>query len=144
MGALKAPGKDGLNPFFYQRCWNIVGSAVVDFGQAVWHQPSRIKEVNSTISVLIPKIAKPILIEQFRPISLCNVSYKMVTKCLAERPKPLMPSLVHETQTSFVPGRQITDNIFILQEVPFDARKVRQGGLMVLKIDLAKAYDRIK
>ncbi|CAL1395263.1 unnamed protein product [Linum trigynum] len=117
MGALKASGKDGSNTMFYQRCWNLVGSAVVDFAQACWSDPARIQAVNETILVLIPKIHRPTLIEQFRPISFCNVSYKMITKCLAERLKPLMPRLVHETQTSFVPGRHITDNICILQEV---------------------------
>ncbi|CAL1381561.1 unnamed protein product [Linum trigynum] len=98
-----------------------------------------------TIVVLIPKVARPASIDQFRPISLCNVTYKMITKCLAERIKPLMPRLVHETQTSFVPGKHITNNICILQEVVHSMRaKKGRSGWMVLKIDLAKAYDRIK
>ncbi|CAL1354280.1 unnamed protein product [Linum trigynum] len=145
MGSLKAPGIDGLNPLFFKRCWGIVGKSVVDFVSACWVDPTRIKEVNETIIVVIPKVPTPTQVEQFRPISLCNVTCKIVTKCLAERLKSLMQELVAETQTSFVPGRQITDNICILQEVVHSMRS-KQGrtGWMVVKVDLAKAYDRIK
>ncbi|CAL1378546.1 unnamed protein product [Linum trigynum] len=66
-------------------------------------------------------------------------------KCLAERLKPLMPKLVHETQTSFVSGRHITDNICVLQEVVHSMRaKSGRKGWMTIKVDLAKAYNRIR
>ncbi|CAN0883999.1 Putative ribonuclease H protein At1g65750 [Linum grandiflorum] len=81
----------------------------------------------------------------FRPISLCNVVYKTLTKCVANRIKGLMKDLIHQTQTSFVPGRHITDNILILQEV---VHSLNYSGArkpsMVIKIDLAKAYDKIE
>ncbi|CAL1383747.1 unnamed protein product [Linum trigynum] len=145
MGSLKAPGKDGLNPLFYQRCWDFVGPYVVAFVQSCWSDPSKVKEINERIVVLISKIKTPTLIEHFRPISLCNVSYKMITKCLAKRIKTLMTELVAETHTSFVLGRHITDNIYILQEVVHSMRAKRgRSGWMVSKIDLAKTYDRIK
>ncbi|CAL1401040.1 unnamed protein product [Linum trigynum] len=120
-------------------------SAVVEFVQGCWREPERVKEVNATIVALIPKIPRPTTIQQYRPISLCNVAYKVIMKCLAEKLKPLMTQLVHETQTSFVSWRQITDKISILREVVHSMRaKTGKVGWMTLKIDLAKAYDRIK
>ncbi|CAL1382611.1 unnamed protein product [Linum trigynum] len=78
MGALKAQGKDGLQPLFYQRCWHIVCQAVVEFVQGCWREPERLKEVNATIVALILKIPRPTTIEQYRPISLYNVAYKAI------------------------------------------------------------------
>ncbi|CAL1380556.1 unnamed protein product [Linum trigynum] len=129
MGPLKAPGHDGLNPMFFQRFWDVVAPAVHDFASRCWDEPQKIKEVNETILVIIPKVKRPVQIEQFQPISLCNVGYKILTKCLAERLKPFMLDLVHETQMSFVPGRHITYNICVLQEVVHSmrAKKGRAG-----------------
>ncbi|CAN1860134.1 Transposon TX1 uncharacterized 149 kDa protein [Linum perenne] len=145
MGPLKAPGKDGYQPIFFQRCWDIVGSSLTSFVIAACRNPSLIRSVNETLIVLIPKCKQPETPTQFRPISLCNVAYKTITKCLANRLKDLMPDLVHRSQTSFVPDRHITDNIIIVQEVvhSMHAKKGKQGS-MLLKIDLAKAYDRIR
>ena len=82
------------------------------------------------------------MLRDFRPISLCNVSFKIITKLLVNRIKPLMPTLIGPAQTSFVPGRHITDNIVLAQEV-IHTMKTKKGkkGQMAIKIDLSKAYD---
>ncbi|CAL1388699.1 unnamed protein product [Linum trigynum] len=136
MGALKAPGSDGLHPLFFQKFWPTVGAEVIQFARDCWTDPTKVKLVNETILVLIPKVSRPSLIEQYRPISLCNVTYKILTKCLAERLKMWMPSLVDETQTSFVPGRHITDNVCILQEVVHSmrAKTGRKGWISKLTL----------
>lgn len=72
------------------------------------------ENLNDTFITLIPKLDSPDLPSQFRPIGLCNVAYKIITKAIVNRIKPLMPILTSLTQTSFVPGRQITDNIVIV------------------------------
>lgn len=61
--------------------------------------------------MLIAKVAKPEKITQFRPISLCNVLFKTITKTMVERLKRLMPQLIGPAQSSFIPGRLSTDNI---------------------------------
>ncbi|CAN1164551.1 Transposon TX1 uncharacterized 149 kDa protein [Linum perenne] len=145
MGSLKAPGKDLFHPIFFQKCWDTVGKDLVEFVQRVFVFPEAIRTVNDTIIALIPKVGNPTTISQFRPISLCNVAYKTVAKCIAHRMKGLMPNLVHPTQTSFVPGRHIIDNIIVVQEVVHTMHAKRSGkGMMVLKNDLAKAYDKVR
>ncbi|CAN1148633.1 Putative ribonuclease H protein At1g65750, partial [Linum perenne] len=144
MGALKAPGKDGFGPVFFQRCWGTVGSSFADFVGRCFSSPHLIASINETLVTLIPKKPNPESFSDFRPISLCNVAYKTLTKCIANRIKGLMPGLTHPSQTSFVPGRHITDNIIMVQEVvhSLHLKKGKKFG-MVVKIDLAKAYDKI-
>ncbi|KAH9783694.1 reverse transcriptase domain-containing protein [Citrus sinensis] len=80
----------------------------------------------------------------YRPISLCNVAYKTITKLLANRLQSILPSLIGPHQTSFVPGRHITENIVIAQEVVHSMRKkTGSTGFMAIKVDLEKAYNRL-
>ena len=84
----------------------------------------------------------PKSLTKVRPISLCNVGYKTITNTLTNRLKEVMPHLTAPSESSFVPGRQITDNIIIYQEVLHSMRSPRKGnGIMLLKIDLEKVYD---
>ncbi|XP_028761945.1 uncharacterized protein LOC114720467 [Neltuma alba] len=144
MGALKAPGPNGLNPLFFQSQWHIVGESIIKLTQKFFSNPSEIEGVNGTNIVLIPKVETPQTFRDLRPISLCNVIYKVFTKTLANRLKTIMPLLVAPNQCSFVPGRQIQDNIILVQEIVHSmSRMKRRKGFMALKIDLEKAYDRV-
>ncbi|CAN1222018.1 LINE-1 retrotransposable element ORF2 protein [Linum grandiflorum] len=145
MGRLKSPGKDGFNPLFFQKCWSTVGSDFTRFVVNCFRNPELIPAVNDTSIVLIPKVSQPTSMSQFRPISLCSVIYKALTKCLANRIRGLMKKLIGVNQTSFVLGRQISENIIILQEVVHSMRlKTGRKGVFAIKLDLAKAYDRIE
>lgn len=101
--------------------------------------------MNNALVVLIAKVLKPEKITQFRPISLCNVLFKIITKTMVGRLKGVMTKLIGPAQTSFIPGRLSTDNIVVVQEVVHSMRR-KQGkrGWMLLKLDLEKAYDRIR
>ena len=70
-----------------------------------------------TLIVLIPKVDNPKHLKQFRPISLCNVVYKIITKVLVNRVRPFLHEIVSPLQGSFIPGRGTSDNIIITQEV---------------------------
>jgi hypothetical protein len=98
--------------------------------------------INSTHIVLIPKINCPITPRDFRPISLCNVSYKIIAKSLANRIKNHLPQIIHPSQIAFVHGRHVASNIIIAQEIvhSFNLRSWKQKAFL-LKFDLAKAFD---
>ncbi|XP_056688793.1 uncharacterized protein [Spinacia oleracea] len=145
MGALKAPGPDGFQALFYQKNWELVCSSVYDMVIPVLEGKGMPANVNDTHIVLLPKIERPELPLHFRPIGLCNVTYKIITKAIVNRIKPILPLLISNTQASFVPGRQITDNIVIFQEVLHTMKRKQGGkGYMAIKIDFEKAYDRLR
>lgn len=101
----KAPGPDGLQGFSYQHCWDTVRSSVVKFLQDAMRF-GRFDEVMCEAFVcLIPKLLNPSKISEYRPISLCNVLYKFITKCITMRLKHLMPELISLCQSSFISGR---------------------------------------
>ncbi|CAL9233674.1 unnamed protein product, partial [Arabidopsis halleri] len=103
------------------------------------------RELNDALVVLIPKVGKPEKITQFRPISLCNVLFKIITKTMVERLKRVMTKLIGPAQSSFIPGRVSTDNIVVVHEAVHSMkRKKGRKGWMLLKLDLEKAYDMIR
>ncbi|XP_074313591.1 uncharacterized protein LOC141648774 [Silene latifolia] len=141
----KAPGPDGFQAIFYQKHWPIVESSLCLMVINVLEGKGFLEGLNDTHIVLIPKVTGPELVLQFRPISLCNVAYKIVSKVLANRIKKVLPFLISETQSGFVPGRQITDNIVIFQEVIHTMRQKKgKKSYMAIKIDLEKAYERLR
>jgi hypothetical protein len=90
----KAPGPDGFPAGFYQKSWDVVGENVRKFVEKVWSEPSALSEVNHTDICLIPKVSQPDHIRQFRPISLCNTNYKIVSKVVVARLKKCIPKSV--------------------------------------------------
>ena len=101
--------------------------------------------LNKTLIVLIPKCLGPETLNHFRPISLCNTVYKIVTKIIVSRIRPLLSNLISPYQTAFVPGRRGVDNVVIAQELIHTIHKKKgRVGHFMLKIDLEKAYDRIE
>ena len=102
------------------------------------------KEVNSSLIVLIPKLSNPTFVNHYRPISLYNVVYKIISKLLVEKLRPLLDKLISPTQSTFIPNRWIAENQIIVQELlySFKTRKTKPG-LMAIKLDLQKAYDRV-
>ena len=104
-----------------------------------------LKAFTHTFITLIPKPPNPEEVSHFRPISLSNVLYKIISKVLVNRLKPIINSIITPFQNAFIKGRNITDNILLAHEIIDVVRKKRgkRDSYGVLKIDMSKAYDRI-
>lgn len=104
------------------------------------------KGVGDTNIALIPKKKNPLNMKDLRTISLYNVTYKMITKVLTNRLKLVLSGLISETQSAFISGRLITDNIMVSYEVMHYMKCETQGktGWMDLKLDMSKAYDKVE
>ena len=116
-----------------------VVSVVLDF----LNNGNMLPEINHTNIVLIPKVKNPQKMSEFRPISLYNVIYKIISKVLANRLKQVLPDIISPTQSAFVPSRLITDNVLVAYETihTMHVRKKGKKGSMALKLDISKAYD---
>ncbi|KAK9990873.1 hypothetical protein SO802_025858 [Lithocarpus litseifolius] len=101
--------------------------------------------LNETLISLIPKCQSPASLNNYRPISLCNTVYKMVTKIIVGRLRPFLDKLISPIQAAFVPGRRGLDNVVIAQELihSIDLKK-GNNSFMAIQVDLAKAYDRLE
>ncbi|XP_048492142.1 uncharacterized protein LOC125493157 [Beta vulgaris subsp. vulgaris] len=146
MHPCKAPGPDGMHAIFYQRFWHIIGDEVSDYVCNILHGHHFPADLNRTNIALIPKVKDPKVAAEFRPIALCNVLYKLISKAIVLRLKDFLPAIVTENQSAFVPGRLITDNALIAMEV-FHSMKHRnrsRRGTIAMKLDMSKAYDRVE
>ena len=143
--AFKAPGLDGLHPGFFQKCWPTIRESVVNEVRQIFSTGKMPEYLNRTLISLIPKYLGPETLSQFRPISLCNTVYKIVTKIIVCRLRPIMGNLVSPFQAAFVPGKRDLDNVVIAQELIHSVhRKKGRLGQLILKLDLKKAYDRLE
>ena len=145
LGAHKALGPYGIPDFFFQEYWAMVKQDILNSNQAFFHSGSLLKALNKTFITLIPKMSVPEEVTQFRPINLCNVTYKIIMKIMVNRLKPLMNSLISPFQNAFIQGRNICDNILLAHEIMDTMRKKkgRKKGYGALKVDMCKTYDRV-
>jgi len=139
----KSPGPDGFNFNFIQNCWDVIKSdvmAAVNFFHATGSFP---KGCNASFIALIPKVREPSSFDQFRPISLVGVIYKIVTKILACRMKKVMSLVIDDCQSAFLSDRGLMDSVFMANEVIEEIRRKRKSGVC-FKVDFEKAYDSIR
>ncbi|XP_050238155.1 uncharacterized protein LOC126687642 [Mercurialis annua] len=138
----KAPGPDGFNFFFYRRAWSFMKADILDMFSTFHSTCSLPKGINSSFMVLIPTVIGSSDIKDFRPISLVNCLYKLLSKTLSLRLAPLLSSLVSESQHAFLKGRSILECSMIANELIHLANR-RKEKLLVLKLDFQKAFDSI-
>ena len=146
MHPCKAPGPDGMHAIFYQRFWHVIGDDITHFVSSILHGSNSASCINNTNIALIPKVKHPTQAADFRPIALCNVLYKLVSKAIVIRLKDFLPNIVTENQSAFVPGRLITDNALIALEIFHSMKHITKSrkGSIAMKLDMSNAYDRVE
>jgi hypothetical protein len=120
--------------------FDLVGDDLLEVVEDSRNRGEVVRALNSTFLALIPKVNKPTSFDDFRPISLCNLCYKLIAKIIANRIKPILSRSLSEEQLGFLKGRQIQDAIGTTQEC-LHSIKMKKLKALVLKLDLKKAYD---
>ncbi|XP_042983151.1 uncharacterized protein LOC122312574 [Carya illinoinensis] len=123
----KAPGLDGMSPLFYQKYWHLVGPSVIGAVLQALNSGVFPTSINHAHITLVPKKKLAELVADYRPISLCNVIYKLVAKVISNRLKAVLPSVIEKSQCAFVPGHLITDNVLITYELIHFLKHKRKG-----------------
>ncbi|GKU92387.1 hypothetical protein SLEP1_g6121 [Rubroshorea leprosula] len=138
----KAPGPDGFNFKFVKEMWDTIKNDIMGFVTEFHKNGKLVRGLNSSFIVLIPKVASPQKIEEFRPISLVGVMYKLIAKLLACRLSSVLNGIIGETQMAFVGERQLVDSVVIANETIEEAQRRKKKGF-VFKADFEKAYDKV-
>lgn len=102
-----------------------------------------LKALNESFTALVPKQEKATSPDRFRPIELCNVIYKIISKDIANCLKPLLPTPVSEEQMGYVEGRKILDNIIQAHEMVHSLITNKHAG-MIMQLNIEKAYDKLR
>ncbi|KAI9174615.1 hypothetical protein LWI28_020151 [Acer negundo] len=145
MHPLKAPGPDGLLAWFYQQFWGKIGSCITKCCLKILNDEGSVKDINNTIISLILKTQSPEWITDFRPISLCSVTYKIIAKAVSNRFRHTLSGVISEEQCAFIPMRVIFNNTIVGFEcLHIIKRRKMKNALMALKLDMAKAFDKIE
>ena len=132
----KAPGPDGYPAEFFTHRWKAVGPDLIMAIQQFFSSGKMLQQWNATILTLIHKKKNAVLVSDFRPISCCNTVYKVISKLLANRLKQILPSVISNTQSAFIPGRLLVENVLMGTELiqGYNWKNISKRSL--LKVDL--------
>jgi hypothetical protein len=136
----RSPGPDGWTVEFFLHFFDLVGTDLLDLVEESRLRGRIIGTLNSTFLTLIPKENNPSTFGDYRTIALCNLCYKLITKIIANRIKPILSRTLSGEQLGFLKGRQILDAIGTTQECLHNI-KAKKSKALILKLDLKKAFD---
>ncbi|KAK6781998.1 hypothetical protein RDI58_019794 [Solanum bulbocastanum] len=132
-----------MNGWFFQKCWDIIKQELLVVVFAFFNGQMLPKYFTHACLVLLPKVKHPNKLAENRPISLSNFITKIISKLLCSRLAPILPNLISFKQSGFVRERSIFENMMLAQEIIHQIKKPTIGSNVVIKLDMAKAYDRV-
>ena len=139
----KAPGPDGFPVEFYKKCWHIIKGDLLPMFHDLFSGQLQLFHLNFGTITLLPKKTDAVRIEQFRPICLLNVSFKIFTKVGTNRLTQIAHSVVQHSQTAFMPDRNILEGVVVLHETLHEIHTKKLDGV-VFKVDFETTYDKFK
>ena len=140
----KSPGEDGFTVEFYSMFFYLIGYDLVESLNAAYENGQLSISQRKGVITLIPKEESSSLkLQNWRPITLLNVDYKIASKAIAKRIEHMLPSLIHPDQTGFVKGRYIGENIRLISDIMEQTKKVNSPGIL-LSLDFQKAFDTLE
>lgn len=137
----KSPGPDGLTSGFFRASWEIIGEEVVAAIQEFFKTSFLPSTVNATILSLVPKFPGASKITEYRPISCLNTVYKVISRLLVAKLKPILKPFILPCQTAFVKDRLLVENTILASELINGYHKKNCSKRITIKVDIAKAFD---
>lgn len=141
-GPEKAPGPDGYPPLFFQHFWDMIKEDLMATFSELYEGSLNLSNLNSAFIALVPKKKGANRTTDFRPISLLNTTFKIITKVLANRLRKYMPNLIEESQSAFMKGKSTLDSVAAAHEIISACHHKKWNGFFI-KLDFAKAFDSI-
>lgn len=135
---------DGYTAEFFREAWSIIGEDVTAAVQSFFIKGFLPKGVNSTILALVPKKEEAKVMKDYRPISCCNVLYKMISKIIANRLKGVLPKCISLNQSAFIDERLLMENVLLATEIVKDYHKEMVSPRCAMMIDISKAFDSVQ
>lgn len=139
----KTCGSDGYSSEFFIGCWSVVGAEISEAVLEFFRSGRLLKQWNETTLVLIPKFPNAERMSDFRPISCLNTLYKVIAKLLASRLKWLLPQVISLSQSAFMPGRLLAENVLLATELVQGYKRKNIEPRAMLKVDIRKAFDSV-
>lgn len=137
-----SPGLDGLSREFYISLWDIIKLEITEIVNDAIRPNRDMTELKGGEIVLIPKKKNPTCPEDFRPITLLNVDYKIITKCVKNRLQPFLTAVIGRPQSCSVPGKCILNNLCAVRDTIAEATLYKHKQY-VISVDFDHAFDRV-
>lgn len=141
MNPLYAVGTDGMNGFFFQKCWNIINQDLMKQIKEFFQWPVDSYTIFSFIYCTSTQGVQPRQMNDLRPIVLSNIISQIISKKLSTRLSPILPNMISLNKSGFVKGRSFSENIMLAQEIIHHIRNHYIGSNVIVKLHIKKAYD---
>lgn len=139
----KSPGPNGYSVEFIRASWETVGEDIINAVREFFRNGRLLKDMNTTTIALIPKKPHASSLGDYRPISCCNIVYKLISKIIANRLKHILSECVSPNQAAFLKGRSLGENVLLATELMKDYNRSTCLRSVMLKIDIRKAFDTV-